>query len=764
MRNYFIKNKFLWLTFGVALGLLFYFYREVLLAPNDFLFSPNGDGIKNYYSYLFHARYDNSFHHFSGMNYPYYEHIVYTDATPLLSWIVGKLGLFNYGIGILNLLILLSYPIGALFIFKILRHYKTHEFWAVFAAVSIAFLTPQVFRMTGHLSMSFVFAIPIMWWLLIKSYSTKKWIWSAAVAAYLVCFFFTHPYVGIILTFFGIVFWLINIIADWKSKLSSLINIGVQTIFPLVVFRGYIALTDVHTDRLSSPAGFFHYYADWKSILGAHHGPMTSIRTDLGINLGTWEGWAYIGLPTIIFSIIIGGYLFLKRKEIAFKPLLKKELSLFLIAAYLILLFSFCFPLKFDWMRWLADLLGPLKQFRILGRFTWVFYYVITVAATVGIYHLYIKTKHKVFPFLFGIGIIFYFLEYAPVHHELSTEITIAENTFRSEKVDENMQDVIDYVKRENYDAILFLPFQHMSSENIMLLGAEKANYDAFIISYHTQIPLVNSISSRMSYSEAVKVNNYFSPNFIEKQLTYDFPKDDRIVVIKNKDLLKPTELRMIWESEMVFGNEEFVVFDFDPKKWNNSDGFNRIIAREKLANIDVGEGWKSDTNSVWFYYENYDTCGNDLPDEQILGGKGALKDYKSSWNNILTLTQNELEPGDYIIRYWYYLKVDRPDVNCVIEAKFVQPDSSDWIAQFDAKQSTLIVEDWCLIEMEFTVSPDLELLNVLVTGNGNQQLFIVDELLIQKQNDAPLFRREIKNGTEYVIYNNYWIKANSFE
>ena len=119
MRNYFIKNKFLWLTFGVALMVLFYFYHEVLLSPNSYLFSATGDGIKNYYTYLYHAKFDNEFHHFSGMNYPYYEHIVYTDAHPLFSYLIGLFGLANYAVGILNLLMLLSYPIASIFIYKI---------------------------------------------------------------------------------------------------------------------------------------------------------------------------------------------------------------------------------------------------------------------------------------------------------------------------------------------------------------------------------------------------------------------------------------------------------------------------------------------------------------------------------------------------------------------------------------------------------------------------------------------------------------------
>ena len=761
MRNYFIKNKFLWLTFGGAFLVLFYFYHEVLLAPNSYLFSVAGDGIKNYYTFLYHAKFDSSFHEFSGMNYPYFEHVVYTDAHPLFSYLIGKLGLANYGIGILNSLMLLSYPIASIFVFKILRHYKVRDWWALAAAIAITFLSPQIYRMTGHFAMSYVFAIPIMWWLLIKSYHTKKWIWSGVISLYMLAFFFTHPYLGIIMAFFSIVFWLVNMVKSRKEVLPGFTKILVQTVVPLLLFQGYISMTDMHLDRLSNPAGFFHFYANWNSLIIPHNGPIYELTSLIGVNNGAWETWSYLGFPTLVFTLVIGIHLYRIRKGFHLKTFLKKELSLFIIAAYLILLFSFCFPLKFDWMRWVTDLFGPLKQFRILGRFTWVFFYVFTVAAVVGIHHLYQKLKNESYTILFFSGIIFFVLEFAPAHY---THMTISDNKFLPEKVDANMNAVIDYVNQEDYDAILFLPFEHMSSENIMLLGQPKANYDAFLLSYHTNTPLVNSISSRMSLSEAIKVNNYFSPAFIEKELTYDFPEGDRIVIVKNRDLVKPTELVMIWESEQVFENEEFIILDFDQKKWNRRTAFDKVIAKEKLAIHDVGQGWRSDTTDVWFYYESYDTVGLDLTPEQKLGGDGAFRDLKNSWNTLLSLDQSDIQPGDYVIRYWYYLREDRPNQLAVMEAKYVQEDSSAWIAQFDIKQSTMIAKDWCMVEMYFTISPDVETLNVLITGNSSQKPFVVDELLIQKQGPDHLFRKVTKGEMPYVIYDNYWIKERSFE
>ncbi|MBK9190509.1 MAG: hypothetical protein IPM77_02855 [Crocinitomicaceae bacterium] len=257
---------------GVAV--LFYFYSEVILAPNQYIFSQGGDGIKNYYAYLFHAKYDAGFWNFGGMNYPYYEHIVYTDGHPLLSWLIGVFGLTEHGIGILNLLMLFSFPIAAFFLYKILIHYKVKPAWAVLASVAIAFLSPQVFRMTGHFSLSYVFAIPALWWLMIKCINGNKIKWSIVILLYMLLFFFTHPYLGMILCFFSLFFWMIKTISDRSEWKVNLLSVFLQVFFPILIFQLLVMMTDTHENRLGEPAGFFDFYASWKSVFVPHDGPL----------------------------------------------------------------------------------------------------------------------------------------------------------------------------------------------------------------------------------------------------------------------------------------------------------------------------------------------------------------------------------------------------------------------------------------------------------------------------------------------------------
>lgn len=760
---------FILLTGLLSFCLLFFYYGEVLIAPNSYLFDAGGDGIKNYYSYLFHAKYDSGFSNFTGMNYPYFEHVVYTDAHPLLSYLIGKLGLEFYGIGILNYLMLLSYPIAAIILYKILRHYKVDNGWAIGGAIMIAFLSPQVFRLTGHYAMSYVFAIPLMWFLLIKAYSTRKWYWSIVISLYLFVFFFTHPYLGIILAFFGIVFWLVALVLDRKVKLTKRIlrSVGaiiIQIALPLILFQGIVKYTDTHFDRLSNPAGFFQYYANWKSLLVAHDGPLRDlIHRHLDIRIGEWETWAYIGLPTIIFALVIVFHFYKEKRYKQRREILQSELVIFLLTAWLILLFSFCFPLKFDLFRWVTDLFGPLKQFRILGRFTWVFYYVFTIASIIGFYRLYKRKSEPLFPIVYFVLLVFYFLEFSPIHERLSVHITQSSNLFQADQLSNDTKQIIKKLNDADYDAFIMLPFQHMSSENIMLLGSEEANRDAFLISFHGNIPMINSISSRMSLTEAIKVNNYFSPAFMEKDFTHDLPNDAKIAVIKNRDELAPEELRMTWESDKIFENTSFVLYDFSPKKWDSPDSYNRLLVKNNNAKEDLGEGWRSDSSEVWYIYDSFDENPVN-PVKYGFNSPGAYHDYKSSWNIIKTLNKEQLLQGNYILSFWFELTIDRPDQLAIVEASFGEDQTAEWIAQFDIKQSTVIVNKWCRVEMEFSVTADVQEIKILLAGNGSGEPFIVDELLIQKQADPALFKDVTHLGRKWMVFNNFWLPEDAFQ
>jgi len=745
-------------VFIAASLILWFFYSNVIKNINSVIFANGGDGLKNYYTYMFHAKHDQNFWDFKGMNYPFYEHIVYTDAHPLFSYLIGQFGLVDYGIGILNFLMLISYPISAIFIFKILKHYKVEVVWAFLSSLVICFMAPQIFRLTGHLSLSYVFAIPLMWYLLIKLQTTKKWEWSIAIFVLLFGFFFTHPYLGLILAIFGLAYAFIFFLFDRKSWLFYGLKVALPIVVSIVAFQMIVNATDAHVDRMETPAGFFNYYAKWNSLFVSHHGPMNKIKHALGFKMSGWESWTYIGLSTMVYLLIGIIYYIRNRSELSLRQLFSSPIGKLYLVGHLVLLFSFCFPLKYEGLRWIVDAFGPLKQFRVLGRFAWVYFYIVSITAVVILVKIKAQSGKKInWDILFYCGALFTMFEFAPVHMKMNKNIGETVNPFQKENVSDDLKDVMRWAEDQNYDAIMFLPFTHFSSENIFILGAEDANNDAMILSYHLNLPLLNTMTSRTSVSESVLFQNLFSPAFIEKDLDHIIGRDKKIMLIKNKDGLDINELRMLWSSEKIYKNETYAIFNFSFDKWNAADEFNQLMSLQKEAIIEVGSGWFSDTNSVWFIYDSFDG----LYEENNMIGEGALA-AKKQGIQVIKSDIVDLEEGAYICSFWYNYKIDRADQLAVVEHKY-KDGSGQWVAQNSIRETNLIVGDWAHVEMEFEVSDSVANTKVFLSWNNSKQWLIVDEFLIRKAVDRPLFKKGKLKGEDYIIYNNYWLKANSF-
>lgn len=754
------KSKLPALTFILSFAVLFYFYYEVLLNPNDLLFASGGDGLKNYYTYLFQAEHGQSFWEFKGMNYPYFENVVFTDGHPFLSSIIRFLGLSEYGIGILNYLMLLSYPIAAVFLFLIFQHYRIKPAVGIFAAIVIAFLSPQVFRLTGHLSLAYVFVIPAMWYILIKSSNTSRpFLWSIIGFLFVFALMFTHPYLGIIASFLCIFYWILSFISNKGNYKNALGFTFSHVVLPFFLFRWLIFLNDHHYDRMDTPAGFFNYHAGWGSMFIPHHGPTSVVTKAMGMRANNWETWGYIGFATMLFILFILIYTIKQRKELSFKLIMKHELMLFAISAYVVLVFSFCFPFKYDWMHWSTDYIGPLKQFRVLGRFTWVPYYVFTVATVVVMYRIYIRqNKNLIIGAFLMIGIGYNFLEAYGAHRFVSKQLVLQENVFKTKYVDKDTKDVIDYLNTEDYDAFIMMPFTHMSSENMMLLGEEKASYQAFTIGFHTGLPMFNSVSSRMSQLESIKFNNFWGPEYCEKSLLEDVDSTAKIAVIWNDEPLSIDELRMTYTQNVIFENSMYKIAEFNRSSWNTDYYFKEVLKQKKLAIHPTKHNHKATKNGGWCYYESW----NHLKGES-LKGKGALSNIKEHYHTLIELDADSLQSGDYEVSFWYNYKIDRADIPAFVEVTYKDGSDPLWEDYFDIKQSSHIVGHYMQVKMNFKISENTDHVKLVLSGNNTKEPYIVDELFIRLLDGTNYFDQGKIGGDDYIIFNNDWIKAESF-
>ncbi|MEO0472319.1 MAG: hypothetical protein AAF206_22030, partial [Bacteroidota bacterium] len=229
-----------------SLIVLWIFYGEILLSPNQYWFHDEGDGVKNYFTLAWHVKHDVSALDFEGMNYPFGEHVLYTDGHPALGWILRLLPVEIPPIGLINLLMLLSMPLLAVVLFGILRKHGLPDWFAGLATLAIMMLQPQLFRMTAHYSLAYAFAFPLNWWIWWRFHEAeRKYLWSGILAGVLLFWLFIHPYLGMMSIFFvGAAF-----LVEWPVKERPWGRIGhliLQCAFPILFLLLFLKLTDTH--------------------------------------------------------------------------------------------------------------------------------------------------------------------------------------------------------------------------------------------------------------------------------------------------------------------------------------------------------------------------------------------------------------------------------------------------------------------------------------------------------------------------------------
>lgn len=403
-------HPFLWLQI-ICFAVLYFSLPKFLLHPNEYIFNQWGDGIKNYFTPSWFVQYDSGTH-FSGMAYPFGEHVVYTDNQPALSWMLNFVDehiwpVSSYTVGIINLCMLLSLLFCAMLLYKILVHYRIPPWGAVVAAVLITFMNPQMQRIGGHYALSYACYIPLLWWLSIvlkkKNYSL---LYSAFIAAVITFFSFLHLYYAFIGLLFFSTYLLIVLLKKVSDK-KTLLSHSIILIVPFVSIFSFMHFTDKTNDRTPAPYGFFSYEASLQSVFLPREGKLATAvycepiqqrqedkKKTFCLKKGDSEGYAYVGIIASITALIslfvfISGAV--KKKTIHIKVIhTPGDLSVYVLAAILSLLFSFAFPFSLG-LQSAVDDIPFLNQFRSLGRFAWIFYFVFTVYTVAFLHNVFSK-------------------------------------------------------------------------------------------------------------------------------------------------------------------------------------------------------------------------------------------------------------------------------------------------------------------------------------------------------------------------------------
>ncbi len=571
-------------TFIISLILLYIYFTPVINSLNTRIFSTGdgGDGLKAYYCYLYHIDHDSNSLHFEGMNYPYGESIFFTDNQPLLSEVVRIAnsiipGINQYSVGIWNGLLLLSIAFAAMVIFLILFELGVPLTLSIVAGIGISMLSPQIGRMGAHYSLSYVFVIPLAFYLLLKFSKEQKYRYSLAMAALTFWAGFTHMYFIAMLAMVIFLFWIFYLIvqpkvfAKWKTVLF---HVMIQFILPLVLFQLLVSLSSEVSDRGSQPYGFFIYLSHpWSILFPANPQYGTFFAELIKEKKLEWEGLSYVGiigaLTVVVFVIKLLTQLVRARFTQAFQFGQALFPTFLFWSSFIILLYSFGIPFILGLEHW-VDYLGPIKQMRSIGRFAWVFFYAMNILAFYGLAQFYLQQTKKLIPLLVIIvaaGILLFegHLNYKFIKPYLKKEST----EFTDSRHYKSTPDLLDNINSSDYQSILPLPYFHIGSENIWKRSACGTKEMAFNLSLQTGLPLHAVMMGRTSISQTYKSLELTWEPTNNPAIFNELPSDKKILIIAaNCDQLTAGEEFILNHSTPLSSNEQFTIAEINPISW----------------------------------------------------------------------------------------------------------------------------------------------------------------------------------------------------
>lgn len=750
------------LLFTGILGLLviLVFFGKILQHPNQAYFAAGGDGFKSYYGAIYHLECDSSYFKFEGMNYPYGESVFFTDNQPLLTntvkWISRNIVDIRENIvGIINLSMIFSVLIAAIFLFLVFNELAVSWWFASLASVGICMLSPQIGRMAGHFSLSHLFWIPVMLFIIIRFSKKPGWFLSVLIAivgflAASMQLYFIGFY-GLLLTFYWLFAknWLRE---SWATRRNALLHWFLQIGVPFILLEILMISTDPMTDRTSHPYGFLTYLAHPVSVLLPSGAPYSFVPKYIRVfNHLDWEAYAFIGIVALS-GFLIGTVLLLKKlvtQKAFWNVSTNSVLTAFFWASFVALLLSFGIPFVMG-MEWLIDYIGPFRQLRALSRFSWLFFYVINVLVFYQLYMWISQLRNPVritftiiaFGFLFVDG-IYNLKATAPRLDNLKPLLADKSNQLPENKW-------VGQIDGSKFQAILPLPYFHVGSENIWIEPGFNSLENTLITSIKTHLPTTAVMMGRTSISQTYRNYSLVMEPLNEYEILNDFKnrKDILLMIMKG---YQPNcdELRIQNASVFLLGNDLFDLYrlPFDSLKQIPRKFYTQELADfipEKLIRKD--QLLLNDTAS----FLNYQDYNNEVNPAFLGTGAHALK--VKDWNTLFEAPLIKAKKGEtYLVSFWQkdFQHDAYPRFNIEIAQSDEKGQNLDYFYSDIHRYMRATDKDWALYEIPVNVKENNVQLKISIRNKVLRKAdYVIDEFLIHRS-DVKLYQQ---SGNQLIL------------
>jgi hypothetical protein len=710
------------------------------------------------------------------MNYPYGEHALFTDMQPIFSagmqwwnWHVSDIS--TKTVGIMNVFLFISLLFASGILFLLFRKLHLPAWYAGLVALGVLMLSPQNIRLEGHFGLSHIWVFPFLLLLLCRyeerhsrryqSLQIGILLWIAAQLHFY--------YFGLGALFLSL-YTLYQLIVDpsWRNIRARLSHLVVMVLLPFALLNIWIHWANYTPDRPNNPYGFDSYIGYLEGIfLPYENFPLFKwIDSQIvQVRRVNSETQAYEGLVAFAFTAwaVFSRYKIFDKSwdEAAYHRVHKRYLAGILTAATILLVFAMGFPFAIKGMEWSIKYMGPLKQFRGLGRFTWSYYYVINLIAFYVIWNYSVRFKGfkdgkaRWFRWVIALAPVAV-LAYEGYQLQTLRKLALSPNPILRSIAAPTPDHWLNKVDFSKYQALMPIPYNHIGSENIWLDIDYYLYHKMYITTYHTGVPDMGVNMSRTPVNQMVKSVQLTLEPCEPPLILEDFPDNRPIALMiepKREEETKTRYKYLLQKATPVFESQDMKVMSLHP---DSIRAVQRQLAlsvsnrMDKEAAYDLKGGWKSNQPPSWFWYQSFDSLTST---KYIFKGKGA---HESLFRDTTWLLKSHIPKGVYDLSLW--VKVDL-DMGMTEDVKIIEKARNDGHEIHFTHEGlrfhlVTIVDGWALFSLPFEVYDPEANMQIFMPPKQIGGKYYIDEVVI-KHNDADIYKR----APGWVVRNNAWYK-----
>lgn len=730
---------------------LYVIYGPIVTSPNRYVLSEDGEAIRSYYVFQSHLQDDNHWIDFQGMNYPFGEHLTYCDSQPANALLFKGLckifpALKNYGVGWMNCWSLYGIIFSALLLFWLALDLRISYLFAFGLAFSLVLISPQIVRMKWQPALATNFFVPLCLLLNYRFLMKRSLRWKILLGLNGVFWFFIHPYLGLIAVLFSATILLIYWLKKQNTWKKTALELAVLVALPVVLFQLFLWTTDTHVNRVDSPFGLIKFSSHFDTAFFSLYSPLTPFYQWIsGLTepqmYDHMESWAYIGLAGNIFLLFLLIRWAIKRIfRKKWETPIPSKFQILLIAAAVLFVFSFGIPYKLvpKTVEWVQSIPG-LNQFRSLGRFAWIFVYVLFFCLV--LYLDYWRKKgnapwqKQAAVFLFALVIGCTTLEGVWLNQEAANQAKTPNKLYSEASLTPAINKLLKAIEPHHYQAIVPLPYYHIGSHRFYPKTGAPFSFitESMVFAYHTRLPLTSCFFSRNSIEESVASFRFFADPANKSDIGLYFNNKPLLVLQKTNIPLAPEEAQLTHKGKLLLEVEHLALYELLPEDFflNTQTTFLREMKASisnyvQQGSLYIQKGKKA--KKIHTAGKSQGFIGN--------GNAFAANDRVLFFNS--TTDAADLPTGSYRLSFWINHQFNPKLWQLKQKTYSDATEEVNWI--HSAKKGYHVTDEWMRYELNFPIQQNAEVqLYFERVGEKTVDSIYMDEFLIQEIESSVL-------------------------